>query len=61
MIECLISWMVILVTTYLWGSMGLSVLTKINGRLGNSMKEEMNNWKIDECIMAGMCMLTVYA
>lgn len=61
MIECLVSWVIIFVTAYLWGNVCLGSLAKINRWLTNSNKKEKINWKIDDCIIAGMCMLTVYA
>lgn len=61
MIECLISWIIILVSAYLWGSVWLDKLAKVSTRLSDSDKMENVCWRTDDCIIAGMCMLTVYA
>lgn len=61
MAECLISWMIIFVTAYLWGNVSLCCLKRLSGRLADKSKKEKINWKIDDCVIAGMCLLTVYA
>lgn len=61
MVECLVSWMVILGTSYLWGYASLGGFLRLSGRLTDSCRQEKVNWKIDDCIFAGMCALTVYA
>lgn len=41
--------------------MGLGGFAKISRRLAKICREEKVHWKIDDCVIAGMCMLTVFA
>ena len=61
MIECLVSWIVILITSYLWGYASLGGFVQVSRCLTRKCKTEEVDWQVDDYIMAGMCMLTVYA